>query len=711
MSPYPLRVLKLLVPAASLLSTAVFAQEASRAATTAKPTPPPSAVDHLGIKRIPQPGITIPENDRAELETGAAALGQKIESLRGEFAGHTDRLALLPDVEIFHKAVDWALRYDEFFEAKQIGIAGTFLEIGHTRADELAAGSPSWLSASGLVVRGYRSGIDGSVQPYGMVIPEDWKPGEDCRRRLDFWAHGRGEKLSELDFIHQRLNSIGEFNPPGAFTLHLYGRYCNANKFAGEVDLFEALDHARQHYNIDENRLVMRGFSMGGAAVWQFGTHYAGMWAAVQPGAGFAETREFNKVYAEGKTPPTSWEETLYRWYDATDYVTNLANTTTIAYSGEIDGQKQATDIMIRYARREADQPSPPAAEPNTVNPGDGSARAGEARVAGTSPDLAFYHVIGTQTPHKIAPEAKPEIESLIDAALAKRESSHRKVRFVTYTLIYPELAWIRVEGLNKQWERSEVRAEITAGKIVASTSNVTALRFSPDTAIKSVELDGADFSVSGNDSVLAFHRSGGNWVAGPSPANGEYLTKTPSICGPVDHAFMSSFVFVRPTGSGYHEKTGAWAASELDHAISFWRKVFRGEAPVKDDSAIADADIAASNLILWGDPASNAVLKKILPQLPLTWDAARIVLGGREYTAGAAMPILIFPNPLNPEKYIVLNSGPTFREDALLNNSQQIPKIPDWAIIDINTPVDGKWPGKVITAGFFDENWRLKTE
>lgn len=714
MSRNPRRFFPLLFLAAALSGSIVSAQEPAPATakakpTPAKPTPPPPAVDHLGIKLIPQPGIAIPDADRAELEAGVAALGKKIESLRGELAATPDRLTLLPDVEIFHKAVDWALRHDEFFDAKQIGIAKTFLELGTTRAAELAAGTPSWLSATGLVVRGYRSKIDGSVQPYGMVIPEEWKPGEKDGRRLDFWAHGRGEKLSELDFIHQRLNTVGEFNPPGAFTLHLYGRYCNANKFAGEVDLFEALDHAREYYPIDENRLVMRGFSMGGAAVWQFGTHYAGMWAAVQPGAGFAETREFKKVYAKGKTPPTPWEETLYRWYDATDHVANLANTTTIAYSGEIDGQKQAADIMIRYARREAGETDPPAAEANKVNPGDGSPKASEARVTGTAPDLAFYHIIGPQTPHKILPEAKPEIEALIESALAKREASPRKVRFVTYTLIYPELAWVRVEGLGKQWERSEVTAEIAADKIVASTANVTALRFSPDTTIKSIELDGEILAVSGDDSTLAFHREGGKWIAGPAAVQDKTLTKTPTVCGPVDHAFMSSFVFVRPTGSAYHKKTGTWAASELDHATGFWRKVFRGDAPVKDDSAVTDAEIAGSNLILWGDPSSNAVLRKILPKLPLTWDATKIDFAGREYPADATMPVLIFPNPLNPEKYVVLNSGPTFREDALLNNSQQIPKLPDWSFIDINTPVDGRWPGKVVTAGFFDERWQVK--
>lgn len=675
---------------------------------------PPVAVDHLGIKLIPQPGIEVPTEVRVELEKRTAALGTEITSLRQELAGDPGRLALLPDVEIFHKAVDWALRYNEFFEAKQFDVAKKLLDLGTQRALELKAGQPGWLDDTGLVVRGYLSKVDGSVQPYGMVIPDDWKPGEAEGRRLDFWCHGRGEKLSELDFLNQRLNSAGEFNPPGAFTLHLYGRYCNANKFAGEVDLFEALEHARETYPIDQGQLVIRGFSMGGAAVWQFGTHFAGMWAAVQPGAGFAETREFNKVYAEGKVPPTSWEEILYRWYDATDLVSNLENTTTVAYSGEIDGQKQAADIMIRYARKEAGNANPPAAEPGKVNPGDGSPQASAAKVAGTSPDLALFHVIGPQTPHKILAEAKPEIEALVSEALTKNDPHPQRVRFVTYCLIYPGMEWVRIERLTRQWERAEIVAEVKGDTIVATTKNIEALGFStpfPDgepasNRVKTVVLDGQSLPAGWNKTGAQFHRADGKWAAGP--ATEESLVKRPTLCGPVDHAFMSSFVFVRPTGAPLHQKTGAWADNELDHAIAFWRKVFRGEAPVKDDSAITDADIANSHLVLWGDPSSNAVLARILENLPLSWDASRLVFAGREYPAAETVPILVFPNPLNPDKYIVLNSGPTFREDALLNNSQQIPKLPDWSLIDVNTAPDGKWPGKVLEAGFFDEAWQV---
>ncbi|MBC8138516.1 MAG: hypothetical protein H8F28_21760, partial [Fibrella sp.] len=48
--------------------------------------------------------------------------------------------------------------------------------------------------------------------------------------------------------------------------------------------------------------------------------------------------------------------------------------------------------------------------------------------------------------------------------------------------------------------------------------------------------------------------------------------------------------------------------------------------------------------------------------------------------------------------------------EAAYLNNAQQRPRLPDWAVIDITTPPDKIAPGRIADAGFFDENWRFKT-
>ena len=72
-------------------------------------------------------------------------------------------------------------------------------------------------------------------------------------------------------------------------------------------------------------------------------------------------------------------------------------------------------------------------------------------------------------------------------------------------------------------------------------------------------------------------------------------------------------------------------------------------------------------------------------------------------------MPLLIYPNPLNPERYVVLNSSFTYREYDYLNNARQVPKLPDWAIYDAASPATSQRPGKLIDAGFFDERWNKK--
>ena len=102
-----------------------------------------------------------------------------------------------------------------------------------------------------------------------------------------------------------------------------------------------------------------------------------------------------------------------------------------------------------------------------------------------------------------------------------------------------------------------------------------------------------------------------------------------------------------------------------------------------------------------------KSALAKTVPQFPLSWTADSVMLGPTKYPAATTAPILVFPNPLNPKRYLVLNSGFTFREGSTTTNALQTPKLPDWAIIDLRTPPSAHWPGLVVDAGFFDESWQ----
>jgi hypothetical protein len=205
------------------------------------------------------------------------------------------------------------------------------------------------------------------------------------------------------------------------------------------------------------------------------------------------------------------------------------------------------------------------------------------------------------------------------------------------------------------------------------------------------------------------FRKSGNQWTVTDSALAGG-LHKMHGLQGPVDDAFLDSFIFVTPTGTPLNAGVAQWVTAEQQRAGVEWRRHFRGDAQTRRDVDITDTEIAASNLILWGDPGSNKVLARIANQLPIKWTAEGVVVGGNRYLATTHVPILIYPNPLNPKKYIVLNSGFTFREFDYLNNARQTPKLPDYAVVDITTPPDARYPGKIVMAGFFNEDWGLIT-
>lgn len=634
---------------------------------------------------MPPPGIAVAETDRLVLQSGLARLANGIAELKKQ---HGPRSPLVADVAIFHEAVRYALQYNEFLKPEELKRAHEFLQIGRERAEQLALGRAPWAVQTGLVVRGYFSKIDDSVQPYGLVVPSSWSPGGAHRWRLDAWFHGRSETLTELNFLQDRITNPGQFTPRDTIVLHLYGRYCNANKFAGEVDLFEALETVQQQYKIDTDRISVRGFSMGGAAAWHIGAHFAGLWASVAPGAGFAETAEFLKVFQKETVKPQWWEEKLWGLYDATVYSLNLSNVPVVAYSGEKDSQIQAAQVMEREMAKEG---------------------------------ITLKHIIGPDTAHRYHPDSRLQIDQHVDAIVARgRDAYPHRIRFTTPTLRYNRMKWVRIDGLERHWEPARIEAEIASDrKVTVKTGGVTAfsLEFEPgacplDVMSKpSVVIDGTTIAAPSPSSDRSWNVSfmliGARWEL-TKPSAALSIRKRHGLQGPIDDAFLDRFIVVKPTGSALHGKVNDWVIAEMNRAITEWRRQFRGEAITKLDREITDQDIDNANLILWGDPSSNKVLARIASRLPLTWNAKELLVNDKTYNPAMNVPVMIFPNPLNPKRYVVLNSGFTYREYDYLNNARQVPKLPDWAVVDTTIPADSRWPGRIADAGFFGERWEM---
>ncbi len=542
-----------------------------------------------------------------------------------------------PDVAIYRKAGEWILRHpEEFYTKAYFTNTLAVLDIGIAREGQLTKGEKPWTAEKGRVNRAYRSRVDGSVQPYTLTIPESYDPAKPVR--LDVVLHGRAANMNEVSFLAPKKPTFtGDY-----IQLEVFGRTNNAYRWAGETDVFEAIESVRSRYNINPDQIVLRGFSMGGAGAWHLGLHYPDKWAAMEAGAGFTETMRYAKI----KDAPPYQLATMHI-YDAVDYALNAFNLPVIGYGGEIDPQLQASVNIQNQLHAEGL----------------------------SAADLPAHFLVGPQTAHKFHPDSKKESDHIIDAVFDRPRKSPAHIRFVTYTTRYNECFWLKVDELEKHYTRTDVDAAKTGQGITIQTKNVARLSL---TTPSPVLIDGQQLP-----SGATFEKKAGKW----QPAGKELLLrKRHGLQGPIDDAFMDAFLCVKPTAEFAKE----------------YAKWMRADLPVKDQKAVTKEDIAKNNLVLFGDPSNNKLIARIAAKLPIRWSAGNIVAGNKKYIATEYTLALIYPNPLNPKKYVVLNSGYTFGEaDFKGTNALLYPRLGDYAIIR-------RSDNKVVLAGLFDDNWQL---
>jgi len=125
-----------------------------------------------------------------------------------------------------------------------------------------------------------------------FVQPYVWECQVRIRRveseiQIGFLLSWAGE-----DLMDQNLFAGGKPRANEKFVVNLYGRYCNANKFAGEIDLLES---ARCDAEAVSDRRGSRGgdgIFDGWAAAWQFACITRICFVRPRPG-GFSETKFF----------------------------------------------------------------------------------------------------------------------------------------------------------------------------------------------------------------------------------------------------------------------------------------------------------------------------------------------------------------------------------------------------------------------------------
>ena len=188
----------------------------------------------------------------------------------------------------------------------------------------------------------------------------------------------------------------------------------------------------------------------------------------------------------------------------------------------------------------------------------------------------------------------------------------------MTYTARYNRCHWAAVEALENHYQRTEVDARRSADsrQYTVRTKNVARLRLSESAPGGEFQLDGQKFRAVPENPV--FEKKNGKWTLLNSRSAVGGLHKVHGLQGPIDDAFTDSFLCVRPTGTPFHAETKSYADRMLARLTADFAKWMRGDPRVKDDTAVTETDIANNNLILFGDPASNSLIARVLAKLPV---------------------------------------------------------------------------------------------
>ncbi len=602
---------------------------------------------------------------------------------------------MLADTAVYLKAALWVTRFDEFYGDKSAAWALDVLADGLLRAGQVAQGEAPWLNRTGATaVRAYRSAVDGSLQPYAVTLPADY--GRDQARSwpIEVVLHGRGADLTEVKFLHQHAGDKPAPKGQDWVQIDIYGRGNNAYRWAGESDVLEAVDHffaveraLGRDKLLDPSRAVLRGFSMGGAGTWHIGLQRPDKWCVIGPGAGFTTTHGY--IANLPKELP-SYQEKCLSIYDALDYAENAFDVPIVAYSGGKDPQKAAADNI-------------------------------EARLKELG--IPMTHIVAPDLPNQFPAEWLKKAEAEYAKYISKGRAEYpKKVRFVTYTLRYPNCDWVSLMALDRHYERASVDAELVdEGNYAIKTDNVRLmfLRLERGGAGKArVTIDGdkietAPYLTNNGTRLVYLQRRDGHWSAVlPERLVGDkerHPYKGPDLTGPIDDAFAGGFLCVHGTGKPWHDATQKYADDNLRRFQAEWAKYFRGDLPVKDDTDVTPEDVAGRHLILFGDPASNSLIRQVYDALPLTWTKDEITLAGKTVKASDHVPVLIYPNPLNARRYVVLNSGHTFHAaDLRGTNALLYPRLGDYALLKPAPTEKDALAAEVVTAGLFDDFWQV---
>ena len=567
----------------------------------------------------------------------------------------------------------------------------------------LSQGKDPFATRTGPFVKAYVSRVDGSLQPYALYVPRSYDPAKSYP--LVIGLHGGGSNhVLNLRRLFGRGNKPDEpdseamkyFPPlPDAHMIVVspYARGTMGYAGLAEEDVFRVIEEVKKCYLIDEDRVYLTGHSMGAVGAWQIALEHPDEFAAIACVSGVTDTEEAAKQYGMIKERWSLYERAWWAAIrDILPLLDNARHFPVFCYHGEDDPY-----VNPRHSREAVALLGELGYEVSyTEFPGVGHTDGCDHAYA----DARIFSILGKFT----------------------RVRKPREVVFKTTNLAHNKAFWVRIDSFTQWPAEASIRAEIVdGGTVVVNTEMIgqysLLVHDMPlcDKAGLSVVSDGQQLEVPVPGPSVSLYRTDepsgetGSWSlesADPVPA----LQKKGGLEGPIHDAFGSQCVLVTPSGGeGAAENV---RIRELALEDARWHTVMPGfgwtwdadvHFPVKSDLEVTRQDFEETNLVLYGDPITNRVLAEINTQLPVHFDGEAILCGSDVFEGKHVAFVCIYPNPLNPARYVVVFGSRTAMGVELIRSLPL--KLPDFMIFRAKEEISNGT--EILKYGYFDRYWQ----
>jgi hypothetical protein len=537
----------------------------------------------------------------------------------------------------------------------------------------------------GLHEFAYLSTIDDSAQPYYVYVPK--KHDARTRRPCVVYLHGYNPDLNKVNWQLIPRDLLAYCDDHGFYLIAPFARSNTDFQGVGEQDVRWVYQLCLRRLPIDPRRVFLFGYSMGAMGAFTLGAHDPDLWAGIVSISGRADYYLWKDLDRKKIEP---YKRRLLDAEFGAEMLGNFRNLPVLMFHG-------GSDTLVKVEQ----------------------SRTLHKKLKAMGAD-STYHEIPDED-HWIIEQTLADDRIFRWMAKRKQDLHPKQIDFTSHTIKYHRAYWADVLELVRWGEPICVTARLAAGgkRIDVTTENVATLRLNltkelvrawggkgpavggpregPSLASDkklTVRINGKDHAVT-LPGVHTFEVAATKRVGD--------LRKSPRLCGPVKDAFNRRFLIVVGMAGETEPETQAFQL-RVQRAATEWFRFTKAYPLLRMDSQVGEDDIKRANLVLVGSPASNSLLRRIAPKLPIQIDKKGFTVLGKTYSAEDHGLAMVYPNPLNPTRYVVVRSGLPY--GGRLSENHKYDLLPDFVIFKRGTDYDDT--DRAVIAGHFDENWRL---